>query len=79
MAKDYKNIYRKVQNELRNSEEMVSKIMFQGNRNKKQNVVFFGADGILLFSRCSWEIQNSSTSFFLSSIFSTEDTIFQLK
>lgn len=52
MAKDYKNIYRKVQNELRHSKEMVSKIMFQGNRNKKQNVVFLGADGILLFSRC---------------------------
>jgi len=52
MAKDYKNIYRKVQNELRHSKEVVSKIMFQGNRNKKQNVVFLGTDGILLFSRC---------------------------
>ena len=52
MARDYKNIYRKVQNELRHSKAMVSKIMFQSNRNKKQNVAFLGADGILLFSRC---------------------------
>lgn len=57
---------------------MVSEIMFQGNRNKKQKVILLGADGIMLANRCWWEIQNFSTSFF-SFIFSTEEAIFQLK
>lgn len=42
----------KLLNELRHSKEMGSKIMFQGNRNKKQNVILLGADGIMLFNRC---------------------------